>query len=47
MAFKKYTIKLLGQPLHTMLIPLPRGLLGTALLFDLIAANPTRWSRAA
>ena len=31
-------IKLFGHPLHPMLIPFPLGLLGTALLFDLIDA---------
>jgi uncharacterized membrane protein len=31
------TVKLLGHPVHPMLIPFPLGLLGTAVLFDLIA----------
>src|SRR5829696_7659575 len=30
--------KLFGHPIHPMLIPFPLGLLGTALLFDLIDA---------
>lgn len=30
-------VKLFGHPVHPMLIPFPLGLLGTALLFDLIA----------
>lgn len=30
-------VKLLGHPVHQMLIPFPLGLLGTAVLFDLIA----------
>ena len=31
-------VKLFGHPVHPMLIPFPLGLLGTALIFDLIAA---------
>jgi uncharacterized membrane protein len=31
--------KLLGHPIHPMLIPFPLGLLGTAVVFDLIAAS--------
>lgn len=30
-------VKLLGHPVHPMLIPFPLGLLGTAVLFDIIA----------
>ncbi|HEV2066711.1 MAG TPA: DUF2231 domain-containing protein [Thermomicrobiales bacterium] len=30
--------KLFGHPIHPMLIPFPLGLLGTALVFDVIAA---------
>lgn len=30
-------VKLFGHPVHPMLIPFPLGLLGTAVLFDLIA----------
>lgn len=32
-------VKLFGHPIHPMLIPFPLGLLGTAVLFDLIAAS--------
>ena len=35
-------IKLFGHPVHPMLIPFPLGLLGTALLFDLIASFGNR-----
>jgi uncharacterized membrane protein len=35
--------KLLGHPIHQMLIPFPLGLLGTALLFDLIDVIGDGW----
>src|SRR5688572_13835228 len=38
MTLMESTVKFLGHPVHTMLIPFPLGLLGTAVLFDLIAA---------
>jgi uncharacterized membrane protein len=36
--------KLLGHPIHPMLIPFPLGLLATALLFDLIDVIGDGWS---
>jgi uncharacterized membrane protein len=42
--------KLFGHPIHPMLIPFPLGLLGTAVLFDLIDLIGGNWyslSRAA
>ncbi|HET8522907.1 MAG TPA: DUF2231 domain-containing protein [Thermomicrobiales bacterium] len=39
--------KLLGHPIHPMLIPFPLGLLGTAVLFDLIALIGGDWDSLA
>jgi uncharacterized membrane protein len=39
--------KLFGHPIHPMLIPFPLGLLGTAVLFDLIALVGGDWSSLA
>lgn len=39
-------VKLFGHPVHQMLVPLPFGVLGMAVLFDLIAAFGDRESLA-
>src|SRR5215217_7318197 len=39
--------QLLGHPIHPMLIPFPLGLLGTAVLFDLIALIGGDWDSLA
>ena len=39
--------KLLGHPIHPMLIPFPLGLLGTAVLFDPIALIGGDWESLA
>jgi uncharacterized membrane protein len=39
--------KLFGHPIHPMLIPFPLGLLGTAVLFDLIALIGGDWDSLA
>jgi uncharacterized membrane protein len=40
-------VKLFGHPIHPMLIPFPLGLLGMALLFDLIALIGGDWAALA
>ena len=42
-------VKLAGHPLHPMLIVFPLGLLGTAVIFDIVylISNSTRWAVAA
>ena len=39
--------KLLGHPIHPMLIPFPLGVLGMAVLFDLIALIKGDWDSLA
>ena len=42
-------VKLAGHPLHPMLIVFPLGLLGTAVIFDIVylISDNTRWAVAA